>query len=79
MKHEVQFGEVESILEPVLHEEENRFFTGKALEAIQGEFHVFEDEMNTVEPIEPIGEEAKNYIEYLKQKLESVSKVCCEL
>lgn len=74
VKHEVQFGEVESILEPVLHEEENRFFTGKALEAIQGEVHVYEDELNTLEPTGPISEEAKNYIQYLKQKLESVSK-----
>eukprot|EP00250_Pteridium_aquilinum_P017726 c23755_g1_i1 orf=242-1588(+) len=74
VKHEVQFGEVESILEPVLHEEENSFFTGKALEAIQGEGYVFEDELNTLEPVGPISEEAKSYIHYLKQKLESVSK-----
>ncbi|KAI5072758.1 hypothetical protein GOP47_0012864 [Adiantum capillus-veneris] len=74
VKQKLQFGEVESILEPVLHEEENSFFTGKALEAIQGETHVFEDELSTLEPVGPLSEEAKNYIHYLKQQLESVSK-----
>ncbi|MCO5570054.1 hypothetical protein L7F22_023768 [Adiantum nelumboides] len=74
VKQKLQFGEVESILEPVLHEEETTFFTGKALEAIQGEAHVFADELSTLEPIGPLDEEVKNYIHYLKQKLESFSK-----
>lgn len=74
VKQKLQFGEVESILEPVLHEEENSFFTEKALEAIQGEVHVIEDELTAPEPVGPVSEEVKSYIHYLKQKLSYVSK-----
>ncbi|KAH7438592.1 hypothetical protein KP509_04G022200 [Ceratopteris richardii] len=73
-KQKNHFGEVESILDPILNEEESSFFTGKALEVIKSDMHPLVDDLNIVEPVGPLSKETKNYIDLLKRKLESISQ-----
>lgn len=68
----------EGITESGLQEEEIDLTAGKAVEDV-GVRPTLEDGLDSSQTLGSISEEAKHYIQYLKQKVASVTKVICLL
>ena len=75
MNQDEHFIKREAILEN-LPREERSFIAEDSLESAYKGVHMIDNDVEALQSLGPISEEARDYIKYLKGKLMSVTKVC---